>query len=371
MKVILQTEDLRKRMQVIERVLARGSQLEAYQAVYLTVNEGGDVRIIASNGREAYRFGWPVAGGTWSEGSTAIPGEEFVRAVLAAPGEEITVEAQRETLVTAISSHGAHWNLEGFAGVTGDVWDAYEEFDIAPDGHSDQGLLIRALEVTRYAASKSEAMPSFQQVHIGEGRTIAANGRRWHQTELAGGPTVDLPEGSLDVILAALKAERHAGQVGIGTTLTGHTKFSLGYMDLVVSKLNYAYPDIDALAVEDARAQTVVVGVELSQMIRAIKAAGVTATDGQLQLALVGEMLTISSTSARGGGGMAVRVRYKGPQRSWKLDTDDLSQLLDRVGVDTEGTFTFTLREADDGNPGWFYVCSDEGTMEAAIRPIK
>ena len=103
----------------------------------------------------------------------------------------------------------------------------------------------------------------------------------------------------------------------------------------------------------------------------ASKGAGGAATDGQLQRGVVGEMLAIASTAARGGGGMAVRVKYNGPQRKWKLDTEDLSQLLDRVGVDTEGTFTFTLREADDGNPGWFYVSSDEGTMEAAIRPIK
>ncbi len=372
MKITFHKEDLRKRVQVIERILSRSSNLEAYQAVYLRVQDNEDFSIIAFNGREAYRFGWSQEriDGDWSPGSAVIPGKEFVRVVLAAPGETIEIESERESLSTMIHSTGAHWTLEGFAGVTTAQWDKYEEFDVAPDGHSDKGLLMRALEVTRYAASKSEAMPSFQQLHVGEGRAVAANGRRWHQASLLGGPTVDLPEGSLDVILLALKAEASSAPVEVGTTLNGASTFTLGYMNLVVSKLNYAYPDIDALAIEEARLQTIEVRVMLDKMIMAIHAAGATAATGQLLLALAGGMLTVSSTSVRGGGGMAIPVTYTGERRKFRLDAEDLAQLLDRVGVDEDGSFVFTLREQDDGNPGWFYVSSDEGSMEAAIRPI-
>ncbi len=112
-----------------------------------------------------------------------------------------------------ITSGTARWSIEELTGVSYGYW--VGDFGVESAGTLHGGELVRLLENTRYAASKSENRPSFMQVHVDKQRVIASDGRRVHSESAKMGadvPTFNIPERNVDTILEALSAEQTDGE---------------------------------------------------------------------------------------------------------------------------------------------------------------
>ncbi len=366
MKIELDKAALQRRLKVVERIVPKRGGLP-FQYVVNVGCVDGLVQLWASNAREVYSTVLP-AEGNYEDGGVAIPAEQLILAVAAAPGETVTITAESGGVRSRIESGTARWNIEGMAGVDPAEL-AVEQSDT--EGVMNQAELVRVLETVRYAASKNESRPSFMQIHVGEGRVVAADGRRVHQEGLGpagSAPTFDLPERSVDTILEALSAEGVTGTVSIGVSEEGTMVFNFGLMSYRVTKLNYHFPDIDSLVLERARAQQSAIVCSIDGLVTALKVAAVACgVEGTVLLRFTHGVIEVIGQSQRGEGRMEVRASTMRSGFELSVNVNDLFDLLGHVTYE-EGDISFTVTDSDGADPGWLYV--QQGEMEAAIRPV-
>jgi hypothetical protein len=145
-----------------------------------------------------------------------------------------------------------------------------------------------------------------------------------------------------------------------------------------VGRLNYPFPDINSIVLERARAQKGVVTASLGDLVTAVKVAGVAVEDGgAVQLAFTNGVIEVSGHSQRSEGRMEVRASTSKEITDWgknkravlSVRADDFLEALGRVVTAEDGRFQFTVM-AVEGDPGWVYISSPGGSMEAAIRPV-
>lgn len=376
MKVVLDRGILQRRLKVIERIVPKRGGLPQHYVVNVFTDEEGVVELWAANQRESYQARLVHLGETeleeaidFEDGAVVIPAQEFIKAVAAAPNDEVWITSEVGSGSSRIESGTARWNIESVAGVEPTN---LGELAVQTEGEMNQLEMVKLLKTLRYAASKSESRPSFMQVHFGEHRAVAADGRRLHQEgtgPVGNPPTFDLPERSVDTLLEALEAERVTGQLQIGVTDDGTMRFSFGTMTYYVSRLNYHFPDIDALALNDAREQVAAVVCSRDALVTAVKVAAVSIDEGGVVLLrITAGVVEVQGHSQRSEGRMEVRATTANFPGAVELAVvaDDLLELLGRVYVEGDGDFTFTVSVTDD--PGWLFV--GEGGMEAAIRPV-
>lgn len=368
MKVTLDKGLLQRRLKVIDRIVPRRGGLPFHYVVVITVEEDGTTEIWASSHKEGYVTRL-AAVGEFEDGAAAVPAQELTRAVNAAPGDEVTITYGPAMTTTRVESGTARWMIETLAGTAPTPWPDAEAGEV---GHIDEAELIRALQGARYAASKSESRPSFMQVHVGEGRVVAADGRRVHQESLGRVPELpvfDIPEKAVDTLLEALEAEGVPGAVGVSVDDEGAMTFRFGTMEYVIGRLNYPFPDIDSIVLERARAQKPTVVCSRDALVSAIKVAVVAIEDGgAVMLRFTNGVIEVSGSSQRGEGRMEVRCSNPDvPVMEIWLRAEDILEVLGRVPVEEDGDITFTM-SADAGDPGWVYIQS--GATEVALRPV-
>ncbi len=371
MRVTLDKGMLQRRLKVVERIVPRRGGLPFHYALYIR-HEAGVVTFWAANAKEGYRFTLRTEATDAEDGTIAVPAQELIKAVAAAPGGEVTLHTVGGNLTsTMVRSGTARWTLEGLAGVAPQDWPG--GIEVVEQGEINQTELQRVLEATRYAASKSESRPSFMQVHIGDGAAVAADGRRVHQESLGPvgtTPSFDLPERSVDTLLEALNAEAVGGQVQAAVDDDGAMSFRFAMMEYVVGRLNYEFPDIDNIVLDRARSQGGHVVCNVEALVSAIKVAVVAIEEGgSIELQFTNGVIEVRGSSQRSEGRMEVRCSNADVPSGTTLSVraEDLLDVLGRITVDEDGDFTFTISlEAND--PGWVYI--NEGTTEAAIRPV-
>lgn len=371
MKITLDKEMLQRRLRVMERIIPKRGGLPFYYVVNIDASVEGFVSLSAGNGKEFYATMLSTTDEDFEDGSVAVPAQELIRAVATAPGDTVVISSDEGT-VTRIESRTARWNIDSLAGVTPSSWESWNE---SFEHQTNKTELIRVLEATRYAAAKTETWPAFMQVHVGEGRVVAADGRRVHQEALgpAGSmPTFNIPERAVDTLLEALNAEESTGQVGVSVGDDGEMTFAFGTMQYLVGRLQYDFPDIDSLVLDRARDQQGRVVCSRDQLVTAIKVAQVTIEEGgYVALEFTNGVIQVSGSSQRGDGIMDVRCSND-PVPSGtalRVNAADLLEMLGKAPTDHEedGDVVFTI--ANEGSdPGWVYIAS--GSMEAAVRPV-
>ncbi len=373
MNILLRKADLARRLRVAERVIPRKGGLPMHHAMNISCGPEGLVEMWVGNGKEAYAFLIEQIGSTWEDGSAAIPAAELIRAVLAAPDAEVGIEVPMDGGTARITSGTARWSIEELTGVSYGYW--VGDFGVESAGTLHGGELVRLLENTRYAASKSENRPSFMQVHVDKQRVIASDGRRVHSESAKMGadvPTFNIPERNVDTILEALSAEQTDGEhmVYVDVHESGQMTFGYRSMQYIVGRLNYPFPKLDSLVLEKARAQTGEVITSVKAFVTAIKVASVAIEEGgAVQMKFTNGVIEVKGVGARSRGRMEVRAGTKGIESGFTISViaADLLEMLGRVN-NADGDVVFTVgSDADD--PGWVYVCTEDG-MEAAIRPV-
>ncbi len=370
MKVTLEREALSRRLRVCDRIVPSKGNVPFFYAIQFETDGDGVVTIWAGNGREAY--GTQLMSGQDSRaGSAAIPALELVKAVAAAPGETVVIDVGPSGKAT-VTSGGAEWHIEALAEVEPTAWAG--DFTRDDFGEVASEELVRVLEGARYAASKTDTHPAFRQVHVGEGRVIAADGRRVHQEvlEQRSMPAFDLPETAVDTLLEALAGEGTSNELsewlGVAVDEEGEMTFGLGTMQYAIGKLAYPFPEIDALVLDRAREQKAAVTVNLEDLVTALKVASVVIEPGQaVELEFKTGTVGVSGVTQRSDGRMDVSadVNVRAGQ-TVNVVADDLLEMLGKVGVADDKMITFTV--GSDADPGWVYVSAD-GT-EAAVRPV-
>jgi DNA polymerase III sliding clamp (beta) subunit (PCNA family) len=355
------TAQLTKHLRVMDRIVPKKGGLPFYHVVNVTVGVDGDVEMWVGNGKELYRVeGITQLLDSYEDGEMAIPAQEFFRAVFAAPTSEVTIIHEGGMGPIRIESGSARWNLELLAGVAKQDW-SVESHGQATAVNTQE--LIEAIEGVRYAASKTEMHPSLQQVHVGEGRVVASDGRRLAQEALNGLPdvlTLDVPERNVDTLLEALSAlgddqveiEEDDGQIMFGTASGGY----------VVGRLNYPWPDMDSIVLERARAQEAEVTVPVDGLVTALKVASVAIDeDGAVVLRFTDGVIEVIGESARSEGRMEVRCETRGVPSGTEMRLR-ASDVLDLLGRITDEQLVLKVGEL---------VYVQGSGMEAAIRPVR
>ena len=366
MRIELDRGMLQKRLKVIERIVPRRAGLPHHYVVSVLCNVDGVVDLWAMNQNESYRVRLAQLADEFEDGAVAIPAQELISCVAAAPDDIVRITAEQGGTSSRIESGTARWNIESLAGV--EPTD-FIELEVERSGEAHTGSLRWGLEHCRYAASKSESRPSFQQLHVETDRMLAADGRRVHMEEMSGGlPTFDLPERAVDTLLEALAAESGMDTVRVGVTEDGTMRFENGTMTYYVTKMNYAFPDLDSLVFERARAQSAVVVCSVSGLVTAVKVAAVSMDEGgAVKLRITQGVIEVLGHNQRSEGRMEVRATTHNFPGAVELVViaDDLLELLGRVKAEGDD-FQFTVSVGDD--PGWVYI--EHQGMEAAIRPV-
>lgn len=365
MKFTVKTADWQRRMSVARRVLPRSGQ-PFHQALFLAVGDDGEsVRMTASNGDQIYET--TITAQVFEAGTLAVPGEQILAASAVVPGDTITIE--RSGAKTRVQSGRAEWMLDDLVGVSGDDAPAFPAAD--DDSRAAQVpvlTLVDALGQVQYAASKAISRPSFMQVHVGEGRVVAADGVRLHQTgfpETAA--AFNIPVGVVDVLSEALGHEDDEVEVDV-RLLEGAVLFAAGNTRFGAGTLTYEFPDVDSLILERARAQQGRVTVDRTSLVAALRVAGVASDDGLVTI-MIGDQdgsMLVEAANQRAAGRMQLDVEVEA-SRHWRgsVPAQLLEDLLGRF-PGPEITFWFST----EGKDGYLYAEAEPG-MVAAVTPRK
>ena len=193
-----------RRLAVVERIIPKKGGLPGHHVVSVKAS-AEEVVLSVSAAKETYRVALK-AESVQTRGTVAIPAQELIRIVEAAPGTDITVDDSEHAI--SVTSGGAVWSitpLDGAPYVAADM--VLPERSVTMDAPE----LNAALQEIRYAASRTEARPSLRQIHFSQSRAVAADGRRLHQIPIAFEGDFSLPEAAVDIVLDALKAEGSGG----------------------------------------------------------------------------------------------------------------------------------------------------------------
>lgn len=351
MKFVFAREELSRVMDVAERVLPKKSALPFYQALYVGVVEGG-VEFRVTNGDQFLAVEIPavVEGAGIGEG-VALPGEEFLRLVKVAPSSEVVVTTSSDR--AQVMSGGAEWILRYLTGVE---WsDAPQALDDEPTEWSpvDPVSLQAALRKVSYAVSRTQNRPSFQQVFVGGGRAVAADGRRAHVVSGLGLERGEylIPEAVLDIVLLLLAMSEDQGEVVIDTSgdwvriLSGRLTFTTG-------RLAYDFPDVQGRMLADAAAQTGRLTVARQALVTAVLVASTAEDEGKVLLSVDGGRIRVESESSQMKAHMDFEIESEGMNGKWSrwFTSELLAEMLGAV----EGEFV-EFRVSPDGQ-GMLYV---------------
>lgn len=365
MNIRLNKAQLAKHLRVMERIVPKRSGLPFYYVVHTHTSVDGITCMWVTNGKESYAAWLTHEGQRFEDGEVAIPASELFAVVAVAPESWIEIVHEGGRVVRLISGT-ARWNVDLLAGVEATEWEGLLGDTTATKVED----LMEAIDGVRYSASRTEMHPSLQQVHVGEGRVVAADGRRVAQKEFPAVGTFDIPERAVETLLDALRASG-AEEVGVSADEEGEMRFvSLGSNEYRLGRLSYPFPDIDGIALTRARAQKGIVVTSVSALVSAIKVAQVSAgDDGSVELTFTNGVIDVTGISQRSNGRMEVRCTNPDviSGTHLRVSASDLLEVLGRADTE-DGDITFTVTTDDDGDPGWVYFHA--GGMEAAIRPM-
>ena len=306
----------------------------------------------------------------WEDGQLAIPAQEFLRSVAAAPATEVTI-TENESRGARIESGTARWNIEPLVGV--DAMNFRIETVVDSGGDDPEASeMIEALEAVRYAASKTENRPSFQQVHLGDGYAVASDGRRVHKEAIphgSGANTYDIPIRAVETLLEALSADDQDGLLHIEVDADGEMSFTFGDSQYSVGRLAYGFPDLEAIVFRGAREQIGEVTARVSELVTAVKVASVAIDQGgHVRLNITNGVIEVEGHSSRSEGRMEVQATTENVPSGTEmlLVADDLLELLGRI----KGEEIMFSVSTDPADQGWFYVWEGNNDMEAALRPV-
>lgn len=370
MRIVINRAELLRKLRVCERIIPKRGGLPGYYAITLICDEQGRVTVAAHNGREDYSSTVLSLATEHSKGAVAIPAVELIAAVHAAPGEDVSIY-QGGSKPVQIRSGQATWSIDP---LHADGWEPGIGIEMGNDGITEVlwEPLYDALGAVRYAASKLESRPSFMQIHAGEGRLVASDGRKVHQIALGSSVEFDVPERAVDTLREAIYADIDGAvitqdKVRVKTDSDGQIQFVFGTMSYIVTRINYAFPDIDSLALERARAQTGEVVARLADLKAAVRAANVT-TEGQIELTFQHELLVVESANDHGRSRMSITIESDVPRGySLRLSGKDFEELLSGIEPNSSGDVEFSVA-GPGSDAGWVYFKS--GETEAAIRPV-
>lgn len=364
MKIRFERDDLARVLSVVERVLPRKSALPFYQALYITKREGDEVEIRVTNGDQYLSLRVDAAVEAEEGEGVALPGEEFIRMVKVAPSKtiEITSGSDRASVV----SGGADWVLRYLTGVT---------WADAPNGATEQAgesvtvtadLLLKVLRKVQYAVARTQNRPSFQQIMVGAGATVAADGRRCHviAEEKLGEGTYLIPGSVLDVVIDLLQVVGE-GPIRIESSDEGGwVSLRSSRVVFITGRLAYTYPDVLEVMVARGRAQSGVLRLNRQQLVTSVRVADTAQDEGAVKLSVYQGRMKVESESSQMRAQMEIGVESEGMNGQWEaMFTADL--LAEMLGAFDGETIEF--RVAPDGS-GVLYV--EDGVECSVLMPI-
>lgn len=365
MRFTVRRSKLIRRLGVVERIIPKKGGLPGHHVVSIKASASRLV-LSVSGQKEQYRTTFDAAS-VQTRGQVAIPAAELIRIVEAAPDMTLTIDDSEQTI--SVTSGAAIWQITPLAGA------GYLAADmVLPERSSSITAteLFAALTDIRYAASTTDARPSLRQIYFGSERAVAADGRRLHliPTEFDG--EFSIPEGVVDILLDALRAEGPAGGI-ISSPVKVYNTDQVVYFEhegfvLGIGKLSYQFPDVEALILTKARSQKGSLTMRREPFMTALRVAAVSVGDvGHIEMRQTGNVLRITGTSTASQAMMHVELLDDPGMEDFEMVLP-VEALLQAVAKLVSDRVTARVVLPGESDPGWFYV--DEEGEEIAIRGV-
>lgn len=365
------SQELLRALQAVERVLSKRS-LPFYRCVFVEP-DGVAVRLSGSNGDQVLS----VVVGLESEDNEAkpfaIPGEELIAAVTAAPAE--SVEMVRTGDATRVSSGAAEWTIQDLSGVDIGLSPSHPTSDDMVVQHMIAGPFQDAITRASYAASRSQSRPGFMQVRVTHNKLQASDGYRFHEVPLVqqdheAGEFL-IPQSVLDTVLAMLEMSEDDEVVALSMSpQQGWIRLAVPFGQFTTGRLSYPFPDIDSLIVSRSEAQKGRIRVDRSELAMALRVAQVAAEEGIVRLSLQGGELRVSARSTGKQAFMDISVVTEVVTNGWsrRVSAEMLGQMIGKLGSEQ-----IEFRVEPGAELGFVYAMTeiaDVGVERASVLPV-
>jgi DNA polymerase III sliding clamp (beta) subunit (PCNA family) len=326
----------------------------------------GRLRLAATDG-ELTVFAETPAVDTDSTGTIYILARKLQAILAEAPEGQVTIAVSggfaSVSVVSSGKGAGATWSLK-LPGTT----NAPELLDPAELSFkaARREDFLSALKTVRHAVSADSGRPQYTQVHIAEHDgsmyATASDSNQLSRVPVKGFPlAMDIPLAVLDD-LTKLLAGSPVEDAEVASS-RDHLVFRAGTVTLAVLRLSTAFPDMDRLMLEPARANEAELGVSKTELQAALRRVRINADGKTSAIALIVErgdesghaQLTVLATDADGNSATEeVGAAWEGGSRTLVVNSKFLEGMLAahpagdcafRLGPDRGKTKTMVLLE--------------------------
>lgn len=265
-------------------------------------------------------------------GVAVFPARKMLEIVKEAPDGNVDIRVRNT--VASITIGRATWDL-----ILEPGYDFPAISEIAEGTYSTipRTDLLAALKAVRYAASKDTNRSSLMMIELRGGKLTACDGGRLQQVRLGDLPfAFPIPISAVD-ILVKLLGQSALDDVAIGET-AHHLIFKLGDDVFRVSKLMAAVPDIEAMLLQPALANTHELVVDRDDLLAVIRRVRINAdaTTSAVGLKLTSGTLTVAAKDADGNTAQqSIDAAWAGPPRTLVVNHAFLTDLVKANAVTT------------------------------------
>ncbi len=194
----------------------------------------------------------------------------------------------------------------------------------------ERAVFAAALGAVRYAASRDANRANLMMIDVRGGRMTACDGHRLAQAPVPAFPfTFQIPISAVLDLVKLLKG-CDAEHISVGDA-GGHLIFRLGADVFIVSKMAAQFPDLEALWLRPALANTYPLSVDRAELLQAIKRVRITADTNTSAIALLlgPDRVTVAARdTCNNTAEEPIAALWSGPARTLVLNHAYLSDML-------------------------------------------
>lgn len=254
--------------------------------------EPGKLRLAATDG-ELSVFAETPAVDTDGAGAIYIPARKLQAILAEAPEGQVTVTVADGMAAVSVASSGkgagATWTLKLPGTTNAPALPDLSDLSFKAARRED---FLAALKTVRHAVCADSGRPQYTQVHIAENDgamyAMASDANQLSRVPVPGFPlAMDIPLAVLDD-LTKLLAASPVEDAEVAQS-RDHLVFRAGPVTMAVLRLSTAFPDMDRLMLEPARANEAVLGVSKAELQAAIRRVRINADASTSAIALIVE----------------------------------------------------------------------------------
>lgn len=332
MKVTILTENIEPYLPLINKALPTHTQVPILSNILLTAGKNGLI-LKATDLELGIEINIPAK--IEAEGSTTVPGKEFLEVISTLPKDKITLELIKDTLVLQCRGSKVSFNtiaMEEFPGLYKKKGDVVAEFT--------KSEFVDIFSYLVFAVSTEETRPQLTGVFINKKDEkidfVATDGYRMSVKTIEGGSKKDISQGliiSVKLIseVMGLKNDKSGILLRVNHA-ENQVFFEFGDVLFVGRMIEGGFPDYSRVIPKESKTTVV---AEREDFLQNVKLASVFAKDQSnvVMLEIKDQVLSLSTRSAGvGEGEMTLDCEKKGSDTKIAFNARYLQELLRTVG---------------------------------------